>query len=134
MTTADKGARLGNVFVDTLIYLILVSITGFILDLAGFLDSDTYGYVVDIFPFVLYFAYYFLFELLLGKTPGKYLTKTAVVHRNGKKPTPGNIILRSILRLIPYDTFSFVFGPSGLHDSLSKTIVVKEPALTGTAR
>lgn len=76
-----------------------------------------------IYYFALYFAYSFLFEFFLGKTPGKLLTKTKVVNRTGHKPTLRILIFRNLLRLIPMDNFSFLFG-AGMHDSISGTLVI----------
>ncbi|MEM6265057.1 MAG: RDD family protein, partial [Bacteroidota bacterium] len=70
------------------------------------------------------------FEAAFGKTPGKFVTKTQVVNKDGGKPTPGQLIGRTFARFIPFDAFSFLASnPVGWHDSLSKTRVVKDDSL-----
>ncbi|MES2484984.1 MAG: RDD family protein [Bacteroidota bacterium] len=70
-------------------------------------------------------VYYGLFESLTQRTPGKYITSTKVVLRDGKRPENGTILLRTICRQIPFEILSFLgrFG-IGWHDTLSKTLVV----------
>ena len=53
------------------------------------------------------------------------ITKTKVVDKNGNKPTIGRLILRTLIRLIPIDLFTFLLGNLGLHDLISKTTVIK---------
>jgi uncharacterized RDD family membrane protein YckC len=130
MVTSDKGARLGNILIDTTIFFILALIVGVVLELiADFMPFQAYLIIATIYPYILYFIYYFLFESLKGKTPGKYVTKTTVVDRNGNKPSIRGVVLRNIIPMLPYDWFSYIFGFSGLHDSLSKTIVVNDAVL-----
>ena len=127
MTIADKGARMANAFIDTVIILLLAIITGVLLE--TLYASTEFVYLLPlsiIHPFAIYFFYYFFFEFFLGKTPGKYLSKTTVIDRYGKEPSIGKILYRSLLRLAPHDLMSFIFGYTGLHDHFSHTIVVKD--------
>lgn len=73
------------------------------------------------------FSYYVFFESIWKKTPGKWITKTKVVMRDGSEPSVGNIAIRSFARLIPFEALSF-FGerPIGWHDKLSETLVVSD--------
>ncbi len=50
--------------------------------------------------FVLFFAYYFLFEVLFGATPGKLLLGLRVVTLSGKHPTIWQLFVRSAVRLL----------------------------------
>jgi uncharacterized RDD family membrane protein YckC len=72
------------------------------------------------------FLYYFLFELLTNKTLGKMLSKTIVVNKNGGKPSPYSLFIRNFIRVfLPwYDFSTFLFG-TGIHDSISRTIVIE---------
>lgn len=123
MIIADKGTRLGNYLIDSICFIALLIIHAIILD--GLLHAipENGSPLLGIYYFLLYFAYYFLFEFFLGKTPGKFLTKTMVVNTKGEKPVIRELILRSLCRLIPFDSFSFLFG-SGLHDSFTNTTVI----------
>ena len=134
MLTADKGARLGNMVVDTIIFLVLMWLVEIVLNMfADFISNEAYMVIDYLLPLCLYFVYYFLFEHLLGRTPGKYLTKTVVVARNGSKPSAIKLIIRSLLRVVPYDWFSYVFGFTGLHDKYSKTLLVYNTAKRNTS-
>jgi hypothetical protein len=66
--------------------------------------------------------YYLFFEIIFGSTPAKFLTQTKVVDEEGKKPKFEKIIIRTLARYIPFESFSF-FGTKGWHDSISKTQV-----------
>ena len=74
------------------------------------------------------FLYYTIFEVIWGKTPAKFITKTRVIKENGEKPGIEDIIPRSITRLIPLNPFSFLFSvrPRGWHDKWSGTLVVDD--------
>jgi uncharacterized RDD family membrane protein YckC len=73
------------------------------------------------------FLYNFSFEIYNGQTLGKYITKTKVVYKDGSKPSFLNLFMRSILRLIPIDALSYLFGSEqGFHDKLSSTRLVKK--------
>ena len=125
MDIADKGARVGNYLVDTVCFLIILSLHYFILGgIFNVMPEDTSG-LWDFYFIALYFAYYFLFEYFFGKTPGKFLTKTRVVDRSGNKITLKALLIRSFCRIIPIDYFTFIFG-EGMHDILSKTQVICE--------
>ena len=129
MIISDKGARLGNFLFDNFCILLLFLVCSFLIAIVS--DSVQYygTYIADfVFP-GLYFTYYFTFELILNKTPGKYLTKTKVVNLKGQKPYLKALIFRTICRLTPIDIFSFVFG-TGLHDNCSGTTVISSPKKT----
>ena len=123
MKKADKGARVGNFIIDGLIVFLLAGIQSFVLGKFINLATDNYSLYLDIYFGLFTFAYYFFFELLSGKTPGKYLTKTSVVNYSGERPTMKALLIRNAARLISYDAFSFIFG-QGLHDDISGTTVV----------
>ena len=74
-------------------------------------------------------AYYGLFETLALHTPGKFITNTRVVMRDGSKPGNTTILIRTLCRQIPLEALSFFFmPPMGFHDILSKTLVVDNDA------
>jgi uncharacterized RDD family membrane protein YckC len=123
MTIADKGSRIGNFIIDSIVVVILIIIQAVILNaFFGALSNEVLD-LFNIYCCLFYCFYYLLFEYFLGKTPGKYLTKTRVVNYFGEKPTFKLLLIRSALRIMPYDHLSFLFG-QGLHDDLSKCLVV----------
>ena len=70
-------------------------------------------------------GYFIVTESLWQKTLGKLITGTVVVSADGYKPSFGQIVGRSVARLIPFEALSFLGRyPVGWHDSLSGTRVV----------
>jgi uncharacterized RDD family membrane protein YckC len=132
---ADKGARLADFIIDSLLFILLFSFLFIFLSILFPVVLEEKILIIERLIYLLYFLYYFLFEFLLGKTPGQYLTKSYVVDYEGNKPGVRAILIRSALRLlIPFDIFSYVFGLVGLHDLMSKTTVVwkSRNVFTGT--
>ena len=77
-------------------------------------------------PMVLF---YFLFERFTnGKTPGKIFTKTRALSERGDPMNWEQLLLRSAIRIIPFEVFSFLLyeGRTGWHDKWSKTVVVQD--------
>jgi uncharacterized RDD family membrane protein YckC len=50
----------------------------------------------------LILVYYFVFELLYGRTPGKMALGLAVVDVNGGKPGVGQLVGRTLMRIIDF--------------------------------
>jgi uncharacterized RDD family membrane protein YckC len=74
---------------------------------------------------IVLFFYYTIMELYFSRTFGKYFTKTMVVKHNGSRPKVKSIIIRTLVRMIPIDAFSFLSNDArGWHDTLSVTYVV----------
>lgn len=69
-----------------------------------------------------YFVYCFLSEAIFRQTLGKMVTRSCVVS-DGVELSTGRVFLRTLSRLIPFDTFSFLFGAKW-HDRVSSTAVV----------
>lgn len=70
-------------------------------------------------------SYYIFFEGLFGWTPAKLITRTKVIGKSGTKPNLNEVIGRTLLRLVPFEIFSYM-GKSALgwHDRWSGTMVV----------
>jgi uncharacterized RDD family membrane protein YckC len=126
---ASNGLRFLNLLIDFVGITIAGGVLGFgigilqavkvvdksLLDGAG---SSVFGLVVD-------FAYYVLLEWLTGRTLGKLLTGTKVVRTDGRPPRLGQVVGRTLVRLIPFEPFSFFGKLAGWHDGLSGTRVVR---------
>lgn len=134
LAIASSGQRLVNYFLDQIFITIGALIVG---SIAGIIIALTDASLTKNSSFMLGFSfgasisvtvlYYSIFESVTGKTIGKYITKTKVVKKNGDKIKLRHAIIRSICRCIPFDVFSFLGNnPIGWHDSISKTIVIKE--------
>lgn len=123
---AGKGKRLANFLVDYVAIFIFVTI----LLLASGLDveSEETDRLMQGLIFLAYLLDYLFFEYLTGgKSVGKYLTRTRVIRQDGTQPRFGQLLGRSLARLIPFELFSFLSrSTEGWHDSLSRTMVIDE--------
>ena len=134
---ASKGGRFLNYFLDVVFSLFLIFVIGVII---AFLAAtfgwnevlyrmsnitDLEGQIVFV---VIRLFYYILTEGFLGRSIAKFITGTVVVDENGRKPSFGTVIKRSLCRIIPFDGLSFL-GDRGWHDSISDTYVVNKKDL-----
>jgi uncharacterized RDD family membrane protein YckC len=134
---ASKGKRFSNYLIDLAFFYVLSMIFGVLL----FVFSDTMGnaedliyeddpyndLMVNLVSVVIYLLYYLFSEYFMnGKTIGKYLTKTRVITTDGRPLSFGTILKRSLIRIIPFEPFSFLSGDSGWHDNGSDTMVINE--------
>lgn len=124
MKKVGIGTRVANFLVDTLLIFGL----SYLVSMVWAFYSQYYGLYYLPFYIIFYavlFIYYLLFELIFKRTPGKWLTMTKVVNRQGMKASFIQIFLRSLLRLTIIDCFFYPFFENTLHDHLSKTEVVE---------
>lgn len=124
MKLADKGSRVGNLIIDTIVLSILILILTLLMYIFFPETSESDSQAFNILFAAVFFSYYFFLEYFFGKTIGKMLTNTIVVDRYGKKPNLFKLIIRTLLRFVLIEILTFLFG-SGLHDQLSLTRVVK---------
>ena len=125
-----RAKRLTNYIIDamafgiiyfSLLLLVIFLIQKYNISIEFELEFD--GFIF----FICYFSYYFLSEAFTGRTIGKLITGTKVVHfyELDKKVTIGQIFFRSLIRLVPFEVFSFLSeNPEGWHDDWSNTTVV----------
>jgi len=131
---ASQGQRLANLFVDIIVfYLLLVilsAVLGIVLGLLGgmeLVNSVVNSSAFNLYAYGIYLLYFIIFEYFLQKTVGKYLSKTRVVNIHGEKPKLSQIIGRSFARFIPFDAFSYLGSTGrGWHDTLPELYVVDE--------
>lgn len=126
---ATRGLRFANYIIDRiawsglqlggqwLIKVLLESIG------SSFQIGPPEAFLINIFTAI---AYYILMEATCGRTLGKLATGTKVVDADGRQPSLRRIIIRTLIRCIPFEPFSFL-GKSitGWHDRYSNTYVVK---------
>ncbi len=111
--------RFYNFLIDSMIYTITVLILALLLK--NFLERDLLKWILIFY----YYFYYLIMETIFGQTIGKMITKTRVVATNGKSPSFGRILLRTLLRLVPFDFISYFVSAQGIHDRFSKTELIK---------
>jgi uncharacterized RDD family membrane protein YckC len=128
VNVVSGGKRFAHFFIDLLIYyliyhLILQLLSLFVVEDKPSIKILIIGVYFSIFLMFLFPLYYIVFEFLLQRTPGKFLTKTIVIDIYGNKPELGNNVLRNILRMVPFEIFSCL-NDRGWHDRWSDTYVV----------
>lgn len=129
---ADKATRLGHNIIDTFLFYFIIFLHSLIIDKLTFIPEEG-SLWLGFYFFFLYVMFLAIFEYFFGKTPGKFLTKTKVVKRNGSKPTFLNFLGRNTARLIPFDPISYLFLKRGWHDQISGTYVIYDNKLKPTA-
>src|SRR5919199_1769818 len=123
--------RLANTFIDIIFFYVIVLTIGVVIALINpaLIDQivNSNSKLDRLVSTLLFVGYYISFESWLGKTPGKIITKTKVVNKDGKKPALMSIVWRSLARIIPFDAFTFLKPtPIGMHDRLANTMVVDD--------
>jgi uncharacterized RDD family membrane protein YckC len=132
---ASKNRRFANYVIDSIVIvlMLLVIITSVVIIAILFELHDLLIWMQQIprvqsyaIGAVFSTAYFFIFEAAGATTFGKLITGTKVVMaETGAKPAAGTILKRSLVRLIPFQAFSFLGeGSTGWHDSISGTTVV----------
>lgn len=132
---ASLMKRFSNFFIDRMLLCGFITVGlsylgAYLKKAYGFEGLDIGAPAIDNIKFSLAntavcIAYYGLFETILGQTPGKFVTNTRVIMRDGSKPGNTPILVRTLCREIPFEPLSFLFMPRmGLHDFFSKTLVV----------
>jgi uncharacterized RDD family membrane protein YckC len=125
---APRSRRFANSLLDTLCFFLVMFLLGLVNAVVHLkFGVDPLASAGPVFGLGVSTCYYFLTEVLTGKTPGKYLTRTRVVDETGGRAKPVQILLRSLYRLVPFDAFSFLSeGRPGWHDRWSKTRVIMD--------
>ena len=123
---ATTGQRFLNMVIDTCGYLLLSVVVGVVLALLGFeqLIEESNDYVLG---FVITSLYFIPQEAIWGRSLGKLITGTRVVNSVGERPSLGQVIGRTLIRIVPFEAFSFLGGgghPRGWHDKWSDTKVI----------
>jgi hypothetical protein len=111
---ATKFHRLINVLIDTSLLLSL-----------SLVFSDSGEYISALVLIAIYIIYYTFFECLFGYTLGKLITGTRVVQTNGEKLRLKQTLLRTLIRYIPVEPFTYLMNTSGWHDKWVGTKVLK---------
>lgn len=131
---ASLGLRFANFIVDTIVFYLLLFMTGMIFGIIMVSVNSYYNatensstvllyYLINILVFI---AYYSLMEGLAGgRTIGKFITGTRVVKTNGENIGMKQAVIRSLSRLVPFEAISCAIG-AFWHDRWSGTMVVKK--------
>ncbi len=127
MRVVGTGTRVLNFLVDA----IIISLIAF-----GVFRGWTFYVFYYHIPYIesyyflalIAFLYYLFFEAIWKRTPGKWLSLSKVINKNGSKPSFGQIFIRSLARVIGavvIDSLFLSFVNKTLHDYVSGTEVVE---------
>ena len=123
--TIGEGSRILHFLVDTILITI---ITYAIYSWYNFqvmywtFTPVQFGY----FFFGVTWGYAFLFEWIFLQTPAKMMTGTKVIATNGKRPNIGQFFIRATIRTTIISMFGLAWNDQPLHDTFSKTILVRK--------
>jgi len=132
--------RLVAAVVDMIIVFTLQFVLGAALAFAGVVSLGfsegsvgSLAVLVQIFSYVLSFAYYIVFTGYCGQTPGKMALRIKVIRRNGSQIGFGRAAFReipakfiaAIIFGIGYLMVAFDEQKQGLHDRMADTYVIK---------
>jgi len=128
---AEKKNRVANCLIDTFtvfaVTTIIMKVLSFInlFSLLARKDSPQLVKMGTVF-IIVYFIYYLFLEYRYKQTLGKKITNTKVIHCKNKDAGFILIFGRTLLRFVPFDFISYLFGTSqGIHDICSRTLLVK---------
>jgi uncharacterized RDD family membrane protein YckC len=128
---ANRKKRLFNFLIDLAAITLLRIGCGFLLHLS----FDPFQFSFWLLNFLIFVYYYAIWEAFSGKTLGKLITKTKVIRTDGLEINTDKAVVRSLLRIIPIDPFTFLQGNNkGWHDRFSKTCVIDLTSSTEPVR
>lgn len=124
---AKRSMRFLNLILDYIGLSVFSLLIGFYLGIKGwsFLIENMND---SLLAFIIWMLYYGFFESIWAKTPAKFITRTRVIMEDGTKPPLKTILIRTLIRFVPFEAFTFLAParPRGWHDKWSKTIVIEE--------
>lgn len=126
---ASQMQRLGTYVIDQVVVQIIAGIIGAtfgaVASLAGSSPPGIQA-VAMVLGVLASVSYYFVMELAFQRTVGKLVVGTRVVNLEGGRPTTGQVLGRSFIRMVPFEPFSFLSAtPVGWHDRWSETRVIR---------
>ena len=116
------GLRIVNLLIDFVFYY---QILGWVLEQLSIFNNPIIE-IVYTFSFPLY---YLLSEHLFQRTLGKFFTKSIVINEYGEKVDFKTSVVRTVIRFIPFEAFSFFNGNRGWHDTWTDTYVIGKEEL-----
>lgn len=119
----SAGVRFANYIVDIIAFYALIFLAG--VAFASFAPTEDVLAFSWFLTLLVFFGYYTVMEGALdGRTFGKMVTGTKAIREDGNPLTWKDALMRTLLRMIPFEPFS-AFGGHPWHDRWSQTLVVK---------
>lgn len=129
---ARRDLRLLNFVIDALIvcavwYLLKTLLFTLDIDASLYQFTGLGSMAGGVLYGVLLLSYYLFCEAIWCRTIGKMVSGTMVVDRQGKPVSFYQALLRTLVRMIPIEWFSFITQdrPVGWHDEWSNTRVIE---------
>lgn len=123
----SRPKRIINLLIDTIVVGVLTLLVLIILNYAGinfkFISNKSNVKIIFI---AIQISYYLILEFTLNKTVGKFITHSKVVNLHFSKPNFFQLIIRTVIRFVPFEFLSFMNMGKGWHDLLSKTLVIDD--------
>ena len=129
---ASRSQRATGCCIDLLITYPMTLILQILPSLLGIFDLlDIRFSLLDIPTLLVWpvslFCYYMISEITWHRTIGKLVTGTSVIHVSGSRPTSQQVLIRTLVRFIPFEFLTFLNQqpqPAGWHDQWSGTRVI----------
>jgi uncharacterized RDD family membrane protein YckC len=107
------GRRIGAGLLDVVAILVLLIAVGLLFgeghSSGGSVSVELHGTSFAVWA-ILAFAYYDVPETVSGQTLGKRLMGLRVTRRDGRKASPGAILVRTLLRIVDFLPFLYLLG------------------------
>jgi uncharacterized RDD family membrane protein YckC len=139
--TITTGPRIGHAMIDFMCIDLVAILIQFLMGLAFLqLTNGALSLMLELLmsltALLLFPLMYIWFEYKWQRTPGKFITKTRVVDEYGNPPELSAVLLRTVIRLVPFEPFSCFGDPysRGWHDRWSDTFVVPDSELSELKR
>lgn len=143
MPIAGVGSRFIAILVDYLLWTALVIVLAFLaillfpaINSLGGVSRDWLAGIAILLVFLFHWGYFTLFEAFnRGRTPGKQVTRIAVIHRSGRAISFVESLARNLVRIIDYLPSFYAVGiiaifisrqHQRLGDMVAGTIVVRD--------
>jgi uncharacterized RDD family membrane protein YckC len=130
--SVTRGRRFTNYVIDYTLCNILILFVVYPMVRMLFGDAATGNFWSNLLlSSIVVFLYYFIFEAIFQKTPGKFITGTKVVLEDGSTPDINTIAKRSFIRVVPFEVISVYTGSepdkkdTWWHDRWASTRVIK---------
>ncbi len=131
---ASHGKRFANYLIDTIIYVVFLSLgyAAYLLMTHSLDDTADQSVLTNLLLTLILGLMYGLVEgLTKGKSLGKLITGTRVVNTDGTDISFKTAFLRGLSRLVPFEPFSALSSPSTpWHDKWTNTYVIDEKQST----
>ena len=124
---AGAWRRFGTYCADIFVYYLVVIVFVLVAMIVGgesAVKPMTEGPGSTLIATGILLGYYLFFESLWSRTPGKWMLGTKVESASGGRPSFGQVLGRTLCRLIPFEPLSLLGKGVGWHDTIPKTRVV----------